>query len=285
MPHNRAVDDLFALQRTVQKTWTPDSHWHIGDLAWQRPSLTDHTVRLWPELDAGAWLSPDGDLAFQASPEQIGTVLEWAGERTRRVTAMRADAEALEAEGFHQVEGPYFRHCLRDLDGAMPAPRVPAGFRVRAVGADETAARAAVHRAAWKPARIGRLAVPPVDLGTGESGMTTARYAEIAATWPYRRDLDLVVEADDGTLVASALGWLDEVNSVGLLEPVGVAPAHARRGLGAAVSLACLHAMRDAGATVAKVCPRGDDGYPVARALYHHIGFRDGARTATFVRP
>jgi predicted N-acetyltransferase YhbS len=166
----------------------------------------------------------------------------------------------------------------------MPAPRLPAGFRVRPVGPDEIAARAAVHRAAWRPQRIGRLMVPPVDLGAGESGMTASRYAAIAATWPYRPDLDLVVEAPDGTLVASALGWLDEANRAGLLEPVGVDPGHARRGLGAAVSLACLHALREAGATRAKVCPRGDDAYPVPRLLYHHIGFRDGPRTATFTR-
>ena len=50
--------------------------------------------------------------------------------------------------------------------------------------------------------------------------------------WPYRHDLDQVVEAPDGALVAFALGWLDEVNRVGELEPVGTDPRHARRGLG-----------------------------------------------------
>ena len=66
--------------------------------------------------------------------------------------------------------------------------------------------------------------------------MTAARYRSIMETWPYRHDLDQVVEAPDGTLAASALGWYDEVNRVGLLEPVGTDPRHGRRGLGAAVS-------------------------------------------------
>ena len=112
--------------------------------------------------------------------------------------------------------------------------------------------------------------------------MTTERYELIASTWPYRCDLDQVVEAPDGTLAASALGWYDDVNRAGLLEPVGTDPRHARKGLGAAVSLACLRAMRDAGATLAVVCPRGDDLYPVPRALYHRIGFRDAGRTVTY---
>jgi predicted N-acetyltransferase YhbS len=278
------MDELRAMQRAVQRNWTPDSHWHIGDLAWQRPSMAAHAVALWSEPDAWATISPDGALAFHAPPERISTVLEWSDGRAHTVNAMSADARTLGAEGFDEVEAPYFRHCLRDLDDRMPGPRLPDGYRVRAIRAGETAERAAVHRAAWQPRRVGQLQVPPVDLGDGESTMTTERYAEIAATWPYRSNLDLLVEADDGTLVASALGWLDEANEVGLLEPVGVHPGHARRGLGAAVSLACLHALHAAGATLAKVCPRGDDAYPVPRALYHHIGFRDGARTATYAR-
>jgi hypothetical protein len=88
----------------------------------------------------------------------------------------------------------------------------------------------------------------------------------------------VVVEAEDGTLVASALGWLDGSIGSDCWNRVGVGPGHARCGLGAPVGLACLHAMRDGDAALAKVCPRGDDAYPVPR------GFSDGARTATYAR-
>jgi GNAT superfamily N-acetyltransferase len=280
--------DLEAMQRAVQRHWTPESHWHIGDLAWQRPSLPARTVKLWPELDAWAAVSPPGHLELQAPPDGIDAVLSWfaefAGERT--VTAMDSDKVLLAAlvnAGYREVvDEPYFRHCLRRLDDDLPAPRLPDGYRVRATRPDEMAARAAVHRAAWRPKWLGELQVPPVDHGDGESGMTTERYELIASTWPYRCDLDQVVEAPDGSFAASALGWYDEVNRVGLLEPVGTDPRHARKGLGAAVSLACLGAMRDAGATLAVVCPRGDARYPVPRALYHRIGFRDAGRTVTY---
>jgi predicted N-acetyltransferase YhbS len=242
------------MQRVVQRGWTVDSHWHIGDLAWQRPSLDDRTIARWP--DAWAWISPGGDMALQAPPERIDAVLAWSDGRAQAVSAMNTDTaliEALRRAGYREVAAPFFRHCLRDLDDKMPQPQLPDGYRVRSVAPGETEARAAVHRKAWRPRRIGQMQVPPADFGDGESGMTAERYARIAATWPYRPDLDLVVEAPDGILVASALGWLDEVNRVALLEPVGTDPAHARRGLGAAVSLACLHAMREAGATLVKV--------------------------------
>ncbi|MBL7253275.1 GNAT family N-acetyltransferase [Paractinoplanes lichenicola] len=264
-----------------------DSHWHIGDLAWQSPALANGTAELWRgpdgEVTAWGWVPAPGHLELYAPPDLVREVLGRFPETTT-ATAMDTDTELLAAlleAGFREVDEPFFRHCVRELDD-LPAPRLPEGYAVRAVRPGELAERAAVHRAAWRPKWIGELQVPPVDLGDGESGMTTERYAMIAATRPYRRDLDLVVEAPDGTLAASALGWLDEVNRAALLEPVGTDPRHARRGLGAAVSLACLHAMREAGATRAKVCPRGDAAYPVPRQLYHHIGFRDAGRTVTY---
>ena len=97
---------------------------------------------------------------------------------------------------------------------------------------DEAEARAAVHRAAWRPKRIGAMFVPPVDLGEAESSMTTESYRAVMEAWPYRHDLDQVVEAPDGTLAAFALGWLDEVDRAGELEPVGTDPRYAVRRAG-----------------------------------------------------
>jgi hypothetical protein len=70
--------------------------------------------------------------------------------------------------------------------------------------------------------------VPPVDLGDAESEMTRESYQVVMCTWPYRHDLDQVVEAPDGRLAAFALGWLDAANRVGELEPVGTDPRCAR---------------------------------------------------------
>ena len=80
------------------------------------------------------------------------------------------------------------------------------------------------------------------------------------------------------------LAWLDEKNRVGLLEPVGSAPAHRRRGLARAATLAVLHALRDAGAVSAVVRPRGDEAYPTPARLYRSLGFRPDARTVSYAR-
>src|SRR5919199_1938743 len=81
--HNHAVDnaDLIAMQRAVQRRWTVDSHWHIGDLAWQRPALQDSTVEMWRDADgevvAWAWLTAPGSLELHAPPRLVPAVLHW----------------------------------------------------------------------------------------------------------------------------------------------------------------------------------------------------------------
>jgi ribosomal protein S18 acetylase RimI-like enzyme len=103
-------------------------------------------------------------------------------------------------------------------------------------------------------------------------------------TWPYRKELDWLVVAPDGTPAAFCLVWLDEHNRVVVLEPVGTDPDHRRRGLARAAILGALHAARRLGATSARVCARGDDDYPSARATYQSLGFRRFARNVTFER-
>jgi ribosomal protein S18 acetylase RimI-like enzyme len=83
----------------------------------------------------------------------------------------------------------------------------------------------------------------------------------------YRRDLDLVAQASDGTLAAFATVWYDDACRFGYFEPVGVDPAHQRRGLGRALLCAGLHRLRERGACVAQV-----SGYShAANALYGSV--------------
>jgi ribosomal protein S18 acetylase RimI-like enzyme len=297
-------DDLVAMQRAVQRTWTPQQRWHIGDLAWGQYAIPAAQESMWRTslwLDsanavvAWGWIELPGHLDWYVDPDHpeiVRDVVEWFEAETtgadRTVTVLDTEQHllaALEQAGYRQEsEAPFFQHCLVDLDESLAAARAPAGYHVRAVGGNEAEARAAAHRAVWRPARIGALFVPPVDLGDAESGVTTESYQAVMNAWPYRRDLDQVVEASDGTLAAFALGWLDGMNKVGELEPVGTDPRYVRRGLGSVVSLACLHALRAAGATKAVVYPRGDNAYPIPRQLYFNLGFRPVARTVTYIR-
>ena len=102
--------------------------------------------------------------------------------------------------------------------------------------------------------------------------------------WPYRPELDCVIEAPDGSFASFALAWLDDENRVGELEPVGTDPRHARRGLARAACVFALHRLGDAGAETALVVPRGDEAYPAPRRLYEAIGFRQVARSLEYRR-
>lgn len=296
-------DDLLAMQRAVQRSWSPERYRHVGDLAWRRHAIPgqepDWRTALWEDGEdavmAWGWAELAGHLELHvdpAHPELAGDVLEWfdavATGSERSATVMETDASlitALEHAAYRPVtDAPFFEHCIIELDDSVLARTLPEGYRLRTVREDEAEGRAAAHRSAWRPGRIGDLLVPPIDLGDAESRVTTESYQAVMDAWPYRHALDLVVEAPDGSLAASALGWLDEINRVGELEPVGTDPSHARRGLGSAVSLACLHALREAGAMRAVVYPRGDGAYPVAKRLYLGLGFRSVARTVTYAR-
>jgi ribosomal protein S18 acetylase RimI-like enzyme len=279
--------DLRAMQDLVQRVWSRDTSWHIGDLAWQRASNPHlaHTWRtaLWEEggeVMAWGWVElPDvlNLVVDPARPELADAVIAWfeqAGEG-ERLSCMVLETErhlvaALERAGYMpDRDAPYFSHHHMTLD-ALDSPVTPDGFILRHVHADEAERRAASHRAAWSD--------------FGPSRMTTEGYTALMATRPYRPELDWVVEGPNGDFVATALGWLDEVNRVGLLEPVGCAPDYRRRGFARAVNLATLRAMRAAGAEWAIVNPRGDEGYPIPGKLYRSIGFQPGARTVTYVR-
>jgi ribosomal protein S18 acetylase RimI-like enzyme len=104
------------------------------------------------------------------------------------------------------------------------------------------------------------------------------------SAYPYRRELDCVVEAPDGSFAANCLVWLDEENRVGELEPVGTDPRFRRRGLAAAVCTYAVSQLREHGAATAVVYARGDPAYPAPRKLYESIGFRQYASSVSFVR-
>ena len=276
--------ELDAMLTLAQRLCSPRSRWHIGDLGWEYAASDParRTIRVWQDGDtvtAYGWLDVSGHLDLlvdPAFPGLAGEVVAWA--RASAAPGAVPTAAALETErhlidaftaaGYvPDAEAPYFTHHHIDLE-ELAEPILPKGFRLRHVREGEAEARAAVHRASWSDAAPSR--------------MSTERYARVMAVPVYRADLDWVVETDAGEMVASSLGWLDNVNAVGLLEPVGCATAYRRRGLSRACNLAVLHAFRAAGAKTARVCPRGDDGYPVPGLLYRAIGFRPGARTVVY---
>lgn len=275
--------DLQAVLRFVQRIWSLRSRWHIGGLAWnlaQDPQADpERPMALWESggaVLAWGWLRRPGGLSLLVDPgrpELVDDVLDWAGGLADEPLTVRVvDTEdhlvaALRRHGYAaDLDGTFFLAHHRSLRDLPPPPELPDGFVVRSVRVDaEVPRRAGVHREVWHP-----------------SSLTDERYRALTRQWPYRPEFDMVVEAPDGRFAAYCLGWYDEVNRVGEMEPVGTLAEFRRLGLARAASIAVLRAFRAAGGETALVYSRGDDGYPIPRQVYAALGFTPHARTVAF---
>jgi ribosomal protein S18 acetylase RimI-like enzyme len=281
---------LRTMQSLTQRLWSPASRWHIGELAWARFQHVgrepEWRTALWEhggEPVAWAWASAPGELDLHldpAHPDLAAEILRWFDEvttaETRTVTVLNAETaliRELRGHGYDEVtEGPFFVRLRRDL-ADLPEPEVADGYILRHVsGTADADARARVHRAVFS------LPGGPPSKVTGES------YRGVMRAWPYRPELDWLVEAADGTPVAFCLVWLDEHNRAAVLEPVGTDPGHRRRGLARAAILASLRAARELGAETAHVCARGDAAHSAALATYEAVAFHPYARDLSFAR-
>jgi ribosomal protein S18 acetylase RimI-like enzyme len=264
--------DLRRMQSLQQELWAAEGPYvatHVGDLAWwlHRP---EGKRRLWFDGDrciAWGWLFPPALLAYDVHPEHRrgslhAEVLAWLDEEGEgdvlTTYALETDDEtlALLAQLGYARPEPYkwYAYQLRELEREVPEPELPDGFRLHTVdGEDDFVKRVAIHRAVWAPSRV-----------------TEEVYRRVTGAWPYRADLDCVVEAPDGRFAAYVLCWHDDANGVGLFEPVGTHPDFRRRGLGSAVCRYGFRRLREEGATHALVL--ANDAPAVA--LYESVGFR-----------
>jgi GNAT superfamily N-acetyltransferase len=221
-------------------------------------------------------------LVYQVDPDHAGLVdevIDWydgtAAGLVRTVRPSAADEFALRRWAAHGYEtdlavlgdnGSWTQLNERDLTD-VEQPVLPDGFRFRT--ADEVGPEAAVqaHLDAWAP-----------------STYTAEGYQGVRQTAAYRGDLHILVEAPDGTMAASTIMWLDEVNRTAEFEPVGTHPDYRRRGLARAMLLHGMRLARAAGATHMTVACLGAPGHPRARALYYGLGFRELTRDAPLIR-
>ena len=222
-------------------------------------------------------------IGYQVHPEHaalLDDVIEWydlvAANLERSAVPLAGDEFALRRWAAHGYKtdpaslgdnGYWTQLNRRDLS-QVADPALPDGFRFR--NADEVGAEAAVraHVDAWAP-----------------STYTAEGYEGVRRTAPYRGDLHVLVEAPDGTMAASTIMWLDEVNRSAEFEPVGTHPAYRRRGLATAMLLHGMQLARQAGATQMTVACLGAPGYPGARGLYYGVGFREFTRDAPLIKP
>jgi ribosomal protein S18 acetylase RimI-like enzyme len=278
------------MQALVAASWAaekPRVGVHIGDLDWwtAHPRDVPDLVSLWyegEELVGWAWHSPPSELDAHINRRLHGgplyeRMLDWfEGSVSERPTPPeelvafvfepnRGQTELLEARGY-KAAGPYLVHNLRSLRGRPSEPQLPKGFTVRHVqGSGDIDLRVEVHRSAFAPSR-----------------MTPERYRRVMASSHYRRELDWVTVAPDGTFASFCNIWLDPSNRVGLLEPVGTAEGYRRMNLGRVVCLAAMAAAAREGAEAAVVLSRA--GNAASLGLYRSLGFEEFGCTYRFTR-
>ena len=296
---DRDLDKMRAILVEGRKAGGPTYYVHVGDLNWwvfyldqeddlrQRaclwerrqdgvtvgwalvsPRFSAFDLFVQPEIwDTGraepmfAWAEEwAGDIVREQGGTSLHTV--WVSERDTRLIAH------LRSRGFTWSDDHMI--CLqRELDQDLPRPALPPGFCVRpVVGEREAFQRAAASHAAFNSSQpLGRY---------------QRRYLAFMRSPVYTPELDLVCVAPDGRIAAFCLCWLDSVNRVGHLEPVGTHPDFQRRKLGTAQLQAALWRMVEHGMTVASVCVESSN--PAGQALYHSAGFRPLFKLHTFTK-
>lgn len=99
----------------------------------------------------------------------------------------------------------------------------------------------------------------------------------------YEPERELIIQAEDGAIVAFAVIRYDYLNKNGLFEPVGTHKDYQRRGFGKAIMLHGLQKMFAAGMRFASVAHFGDNR--AARGLYQSCGFRPWHLLDSYTKP
>ncbi len=154
---------------------------------------------------------------FKSFPEGAKKLIIWC-EREDRILR-----DVLTARGYEK--GKWQDRCGRiDLTTFEPEVKIPQGFSVRSLGDEsELPARSWLSWRAFHPDE------PDENYGGWQW------YRNIQRAPLYRRDLDIVAVADDGTLAGFTTVWYDDVNRAAYFEPVGVEPKYHRKGLARAM--------------------------------------------------
>jgi ribosomal protein S18 acetylase RimI-like enzyme len=276
------LERMQALVADATARWGANFECTVGDLDWRMyRASTVHpqaNIRMWEDADdrlvGFAWFISNGDVDLVVHPRSscsrlVPDMVEWGIKRSPGPGATsRSDrapvfwsldsntdlTQALESCGLVR-NGKRYLHLLRSLDAEPFPAALPPGYSIRTPsGPAEAAPRAALHRAAFP-----------------HSHLTTDTYRRLMASRHYRLELDVVVVGLEGEFAAMALGWLDERNRLGELEPVGTHPAHRRKGLAGAAIQEALRRLRRGGARAAIVYAAAEDARSVE--LYQRLGF------------
>lgn len=211
-----------------------------------------------------AWRTLDLEADMLALAEQQLANAEPDGQRRLTVWTNAQDAvrhELLLQCGYTKGDWPEYQR-RRSITTSIADVPLASGFVIHALGDGAEL----IERC-----YASGLAFHPNDIQCALDNRDVTWYRHIQNAPLYRRDLDLVVSAPDGSVAAFCTIWFDDVTRTGSFEPVATVPAQQRKGLGKAVMTEGLRRLQRLGATQATV-----GSYSVhAGALYSSMGFTE----------
>lgn len=175
-------------------------------------------------------------------------------EQTHRIRDLERARFACQAD---VGENPWSMVLMcRSTDAVVRRYKPPSGYVVRALaGEEEVEEYVELHRSVFESKNMNR--------------DWRARTLNHPA---YRRDLDLVVEAPDGQLVAFCIGWFNETCMEGQIEPLGCHKNFRHYALGRVALSECLHRLQALGAK--NIFVETDSYRNTAFRLYESFDFR-----------
>jgi mycothiol synthase len=277
------------LRQVYLRNQRREPSWHVVRFDYWRwhgamnvdPMNLEDVVQIWESAGAGigAVLTPEnrGEAFLHIDPqvhtrglvEEMIAAAELAlaaqqpdGTRSLRVWSDQHDAtrqDILQRRGYLRGQWPEFQR-RRSLGESIASHAPASGYDIRALGGDDE-----LPRRSWVSWRAFHPNAPDHEY-TGHDWYRNVQRAPL-----YRRDLDLVAVAPGGEFAAFCAAWFDDVSRSGILEPVGTAPEHQRRGLGKALLAEALRRLQRLGATIAAVSSYSEP----AHSLYAAAGFAD----------
>jgi predicted N-acetyltransferase YhbS len=284
-------EDWLAVRSLISHTCgegPPGIGWDVRRWDGKRYHRTDHEqflevwserVRLWwdgPDLVGAAHPEGPGEAHFQVRPgyrHLQAEMLDWAidhlpHESRLAVFCMDHDTHLrglLDERGFGDAGWGGVSRFLTFGPEPPPDPETAGGYEIRTTSPDDADGIAGLLNTAFRR-----------DFHVG---------GELTEFWSHARshvpEMDLVAEADDGTLAAYVGVCWDEPIRFGVFEPVCTHPDHLRRGLARSLmqrGLVLLHG-REARSVMVET---GDQA--AANALYDGIGFTETYRGRGFTK-
>lgn len=283
------TSDTTAMQRLAGRCWP--SGLHPGGLGWSQATgqVGDQIVVVdgpGGEVQGWAAVAQPDSLMLQAAPDRpdvTQALFQWlmrtAEGPTLSVTVFDDQSRAMFTQaGFEPATPPFGFYAMNEPGLSAPVNgvtgAVPAGYAIRSVRSDEVDAWVAVHRASWKPVDLPFH--PDHDPHLDESwssSFTLDAYHRVQDTHLYDTQFDLVVQAPDGSLAGCCIGWLDATTGWTEIEPLGVVPAHRRRGLAAALCAEIAARTASAGGHHVFINTGSSNSYPGPYRAYQKAGF------------